>query len=110
MQETVVTGSSLMSDVLIYAGLSYIIVSVLDVYASAKLGKKSPGFKALKPHRLIVLTIASLLSIVLLILSTKGISMKASTETFLGVPYFALWFFYMVSVMHRIKSENGTLR
>ena len=110
MQETVVTGSNIMSDVLLYAGFTYIIVTLLDLYASAKLGKKAPGFKALKPHRLITLTIASLLSIVLLLLSTKGISMKAATETFIGVPYFALWFFYMASVMHRIKSENGTLR
>lgn len=106
MEELVVTGDVIMVDVLIYAGMSYIIFGILNAFAIRKLGKDSLAYKAISIHKFIFLSAISLISIGLLIASLCGITMKATTETFLGVPYFAFWTYYMVSVLHRIISEK----
>ena len=104
--EQLVTGNVLIVDALIYAGLSFIIFGIMDMYGNKRLGKNSLAMKALRFPRFVSMMIVSMYSMLLLVASMIGFTMKASTETYLGIVYFAVWFYYMVSVMHRVIAET----
>jgi len=105
--ETIVTGSVMITDVLIYAGITLILLSVFDMYAARKMGKESDGFKVLRMPKFWCLAAASVYSIALLGANLAGVSISYKLETFLGLPYFAIWCYYMITTMHRVKAETG---
>ncbi|MBQ9341096.1 MAG: hypothetical protein IJT81_01870 [Lachnospiraceae bacterium] len=102
-----ISSKMLMADVLLYAGISYILTSLFDIYAGKRLGRETEGYKALRVQRFITLCGVSLVSIILLVLALMDFRISKDVESFLGVPYLGFWFYYMVSVFHRVKAEKG---
>lgn len=106
MKDLVVSADVLTVDIIIYVAISMAVFGIMDVYAAKKMGRQSEGMKALRPYKFVMLLIVCGLSAILLVLCMKGLTMKATTETFIGVPYLACWFYYMTCVLRRVKAET----
>jgi len=80
----------------------------MDLYAQKKLGgKRSLGYKVLRLPKFIALSAASLYTIVLIVMSMYfDLAVKMSTETYLGLPYFIIWVFFLVNMMRRVRAET----
>ena len=87
---------------------SFALFEVLDLYAARKMGgKTTDGFKALRMRKFVSLIIVSIVSVFAGGYFIRGGEVAITTMTFLGVPYLAMWFFYMVSVLRRVKAEKS---
>lgn len=102
-----VTGDILLIDVLIYWVITMVVIGILDLYAAKTLGgRKTMAYKVLKMSRFLAMTTASVLSIVFGFLCIKGFEIQASTATFVGVPYFVIWVFFLINVLRRVRAEK----
>jgi hypothetical protein len=92
----------------IYWILSFAIFLVLDTYAKKKIGgKQHLGYLILKMPRFFCLLFVSLYTIgVIAVVNFVFHSVSAQTLNFLGVPYFAVWFYFVALVFRRIKAET----
>ncbi len=107
MAQQMVGGNVITIDLLIYWVISVALFAALDFYASKRLGgRKTLGFKALRIPKFISLAAVSAISIILMILFSTGYKIEFGIMTFLGVPYFAMWVFYLSCVLRRIRSEK----
>lgn len=106
MDTMVATAEVTASDILIYVGISLVVFGLLDMYAKKKMGSHSYGYQDLKPHRILMYFIVCGYSAVILLLCLRGLSVKSTTETFLGVPYLVCWFYYLTYVIRRVKAEK----
>jgi len=106
--EGMVSSNAAMIDVMIYWIISMVVIIGFDAIAVKKLGgKHKMGYKVLQFPKFIAVSATSLISLVLMILFKVSFDqIKSTTETYLGVPYFAFWCFYMVVVMRRIRAEK----
>lgn len=106
--EQIAIGSVISMDMGIYFILTVVLVSVMDFYAQKKLGgKRSLGYKVLRIPRFICLSVASLYTIVLVIWGTYfDLAVTHATLTYLGLPYFVIWIFFLVNMMRRVRAET----
>ena len=106
MQQTV--GSQVvMIDICIYFLITVVLVLILDAYAAKRLGgKQAWGYRVLRMRRFGTLLTCSLFSVAVVALTWfEVVTVTLKVETFFGIPYFAMWFFYLASVLRRVRSE-----
>lgn len=106
--EMIATGSVIAMDMGIYFILTVVLVSLMDFYALKKLGgKRALGYKVLRVPKFASLCVASLYTMVLVVWSIYfDLAVTVSTETFLGLPYFVIWVFFLVNMMRRVRAET----
>jgi hypothetical protein len=106
--DMVVPSSVLATDLGIYWVISMIFFWLMDLYASKKLGgKRMLGFKVLRLPKFFAMVFVSGYTIVLILISMRGfLEFTRSTMTYLGLPYFIAWVFFLVNVLRRIKAET----
>jgi len=105
--DQIIGGEVVLIDVAIYFAISLGWYGLLDLIARKRLGgSATPGYQALRFPKFISLAVVSAVSIVLGILFMGGLTVKASTSTYFGIPYFVMWVFYMVCVMRRLRAER----
>ena len=92
-------------DILIYWVLSLAVVALGSLYGSKKLGKASEGYKALAMPRFLSLGLASAAAIIILFVTMK-VNVSSSVSTFFGVPFFAVWTFFLCCLFRRIRAER----
>lgn len=103
-----VSNGEIMANVGMYWILSVALLWLLDLYACKKLGgKRMLGYKILRIPRFFSLMFVSGVSIVILVLSHYvGIEISYNALTFLGLPYFLTWIFFLVNVLRRVRAET----
>ena len=106
--DQMIGGEVVLIDIVIYFAISLAWYGLLDLFARKKLGgSAAPGYQALRFPKFISLAAVSAVSIVLGVLFMGGLRVKASTATYIGIPYFAMWVFYMVCVFRRLRAERS---
>lgn len=107
MEQTAV-GTVILIDMGIYWILSMVFIWLLDLYAKKKLGgKRMLGYKVLRIPRFFSLVFVSIYTIVIfLLVQFADLEVKASTLTFMGLPYFVVWVFFLVVTLRRIRAET----
>jgi hypothetical protein len=101
------SSSVIATDIVIYAFASLVLLQLVDFYAKKKLGgKDQTSFKMLRLPKWISLVVVSVFSLGIMIATRFGFSVTASTLTYFGIPYFAVWFFFIVAVLRRIRAER----
>jgi|GEM_PF-2514199 len=99
--------SVVLFNVALYWGLSVVMFGIMDMYARRNLGGKlTPAFQSLRMSKFISLVAVSIVSIVVGVIFMNGVQVKQSLMDFIGVPYFAMWFYYMVNVVRRVRAEK----
>lgn len=99
-------------EIMANAGMYFIITvavcMILDFYARKKIGShRALGYKILRFPRFICLGLASLISVAFFVAANYfGWQIQYSTLTYLGLPYFVIWIFFMVNVMRRVRAET----
>ena len=94
-------------DIGIYWLISIILFWLMDIYACKKIGgKRELGYKVLRIPKFLALTTVSAYTIVLVILSMKGFTVTNNTLTYLGIPYFIAWVFFLVNMLRRVRAET----
>ena len=107
MLDKVASGSVIAIDMGIYWFISMILLWLIDLYASKKLGgKRMLGYKVLRVPKFFSMIFVSAYTIIFIVMGMNGFEIKNSTLTYLGIPYFVVWTFYLVNVLRRIKSET----
>lgn len=106
MKEAV--GSVIMIDMGIYWIMSVALFSIMDMYAAKKLGgKQKLGYKVLRMPKFFSLIFVTGYTVVLgLLCLFTDFSVRATTLTFMGIPFFVAWLYYMVTVLRRIRAET----
>ena len=106
--EQMVGGEVVLIDILLYFAISLAVFAILDLYAGKRLGgKQALGYQALRIPKFISLMTVGVVSVVIGVLFFGGLTVKGSSVTFFGVPYFSMWLFYMVCVFRRIRAEKN---
>lgn len=91
----------------IYWVFSVLLIVGLDYYAVKKLGsKRALAYKLLRIPKLFSLMAVSGYTLVFFILTRKEILIENNLFTFLGLPYFVVWIFFLVNVVRRLKAEK----
>lgn len=108
MHQTV-SASFITIDVVIYYALTVIIFYGIDAYAARRMGgKRTPGYLVLRVPKQISLLIASGLSCVIVLLCWfADLTISTKAESYLGIPYLIIWFYYMMTALRRIKAETS---
>lgn len=102
-----INGDVVLIDLCLYWLVSAILFGIMDLYAGKRLGgRQKLAFKVLRVHKYISLVIVSVLTMIGGFLCLKGFEIKTTTATFIGVPYFATWVYYLCSVFARIRAEK----
>ena len=106
--DTLVPGSAIMIEMVIYWIASMLVIFLMDRYALKRIGGKSRlGYKVLKIPKFFSMITCSAYTIVLILLCQfADLTMKHSTLTFLGLPYFVIWVFFMIMVFRRVRAET----
>ena len=88
--------------------ISVFVFMILDHYAKKKLGgARMLGYKILRVPRFFTMVAVSAITIGVLLGTRMGlITFSYTSLTFLGLPYFIVWIFFMVNVMRRIRAET----
>lgn len=97
----------IMVDVIMYWIMSCVAILVVDFYAKKKLGKGTLGYKTLGIPKFLSLMTCSGFALLFAILAMSGYQISQNVLTFLGIPFFALSTFFMISVFRRIRAEKG---
>lgn len=109
--DQMVSGSLALFEILAYWLVSIGWFWLLDQYAGRRLGgKNTPGYMALRSRKFLSLAVVSGVSVLVGALFMRDMEIPVTTMTFLGVPYLAMWFYYLVSVFRRIKAEKNRNR
>lgn len=105
MRESVASDVIVM-DMVLYWLITILLLALADFYAKGKLGKDSLGFKALRIPKFIALTISSVATIIFCLLAFAGMVVSQDRLTYFGIPYFAVWVFYLCCVFRRVRAEK----
>lgn len=102
------SSGEIMANAGIYWIVSIAFFLLLDRYASKKLGgQRMLGYKVLRVPRFFSMIAVSAISIVVLLwCQFGGLQMTYSGLTYLGLPYFVIWVFFLVNVLRRIRAET----
>lgn len=107
MLDKVAPGSVVVIDMGIYWLISMILIALIDLYASKKLGgKRMLGYKVLRMSKFFSMIFVSAYTIVLIVMGMNDFGIKNSTLTYLGIPYFVIWVFFLINVLRRIRAET----
>jgi len=101
-----VSGEVVVIEILIYWLISALVITITDLYARKKLGKKSLGYLSLRLPKFVTVVVISLFSIAI-ILYTRWNNIRIETMSFLGVPYLGMWFYFIVLNFRRIRAETN---
>jgi len=101
-----VSGEVVVIEILIYWLISAAVITITDLYARRKLGKKSLGYLSLRIPKFVTAAIISVFSIAI-VLYTRWNYISVETMSFLGVPYLGMWFYYIVINFRRIRAEQN---
>ncbi|MEG1583513.1 MAG: hypothetical protein RR361_00495 [Anaerovorax sp.] len=93
-------------DMALYWLITIILLAFMDFYARRKLGRSSLGFKALRIPKFISLTISSAATILFVVMALLGVDISQKMLTYFGIPYFAIWVFYLCCVFRRVRAER----
>jgi len=100
-------GNLALLEIAVYWLLSIGLFALMDSYAAKKLGgKHTAGYMSLRRRKFISMSAVSGVSVLAIGFFMRGIEVAATTMTFLGVPYLAVWLFYLVSVLRRLRAER----
>lgn len=101
-------GSVIMIDMSIYWVMSVALFSIMDMYAAKKLGgKQMLGYKVLRmPKFFSLIFVTGYTVVVSLLCLFADLSVQATTLTFMGIPFFVAWLYYLVTVLRRIRAET----
>ena len=106
MQE-VATSSVIMTEVIIYAVASIVILLLMDLYAAKSIGDKtSMEYKILRIPRYVALFIICgfTVAIGIVCMYNEAFSVTRSTRTYFGVPYFVGLVYYLLKMLRRVRS------
>lgn len=108
MENQLISSTFLMMEIGVYWVVTVLVITILDLYAVKKLGGMStPGYQLLRGQKMILLMVASLLTITAFVLGYfKIIQISRSTLTYFGIPYFMIWVYFLVNVLRRVKAET----
>lgn len=93
-------------DMAIYWILTIVILGGLDLYAKGKMGNTSLGYKALRIPKFAALCISSVATVIFVLSALLGLKISQTMLTYFGIPYFAVWVYYMCNVFRRVKAER----
>lgn len=110
--DRIATAEVVRTDILLYWMTSVLVLFLIDRYARKKLGGKHvEAYRLLAFPRMLALVFVTALSILLAVLFLFGQwTIRASLLTYLGIPYFTAWFFFLVNVLRRIRAETRAPR
>lgn len=102
------TSGEIMANAGMYWIVSVAFFMILDRYACKKLGGAHMlGYKVLRVPRFFSLMAVSAITIgVLMWTRFSGHLLSYSAMTFLGLPYFVIWVFFLINVLRRIRAET----
>lgn len=108
MDAKIAAGSVIMVDMGLYWIFSIAILAILDKYAEKKMGgKRMMGYKVLRIPKFFSLIFVTGYTVILSFLSIfTDFSVKATTLTYMGIPYFVTWVYYLVTVLRRVRAET----
>lgn len=87
--------------------ISVAVVMLMDLYARKKIGgKEMLGYKVLRIPKFLVLITVSAYTIVLMVLAMNGFTVTNNVLTYLGLPYFIAWIFFLINMLRRVKAET----
>jgi len=104
---TMVGGDVIMIEILIYWAASAALIAAMDFYARKRLGKGIAGYMALRVPRFIAAVVVSLTSIAIVLYTTR-FDIPQQVVSYLGIPYLAMWFYFVVNVFRRIRAERDS--
>jgi len=104
---TMVGGDVVSIEILIYWSASAVLLAAMDFYARKRLGKGSAGYLSLRFPRFVAAIVVTLFSIAA-VFFTGRFDIPLATMSYLGVPYLAMWFFYLVCVFRRVRAEKNS--
>ena len=112
MENVMVSSNVVLVDMVVYWILSMLVIFAIDFYERWRLGgTKELGYLVLRIPRFITMVVVTAITIVFCIFFWQsGREISYSTETFLGIPYFAMWVFFLVCVFRRIRAEKAGRR
>ena len=100
-----VSGDVVIVEVFIYWVVSVAIITVIDIYARKKLRNKAEAYLSLRLPKFVTASAISITSIAIIIYS-RQVDIRFEMLSFLGVPFLGFWFYYLVSVLRRIRAEK----
>jgi len=101
-----VSGDVVFIEVLIYWIAFAAAITLIDLYAKKRLGKKTPAHMSLFVPRFITLAAISAFSIIAIVYTRQN-DITVEALSFLGVPYLGMWFYFVVCVFRRIRAEKN---
>jgi len=106
-----VPSSVIMTDMAIYWVISMIVIWLMDRYARRKIGGKDElGYKVLRIPKFWAMMGISAYTIVIVTKARMGFTVSNNVHTFLGLPYFIAWIFYLVNMLRRVRAETRERR
>ncbi|MDR3072221.1 MAG: hypothetical protein LBU41_01885 [Clostridiales Family XIII bacterium] len=100
----------IMMDMMIYWILSIVLFQIMDFFAKKKLGGKNhEGYKVLRIPKFLAMSFVSLYAMGMLIYCfiKKDFTVSAQTLTFLGVPFYTAWVFFLINMLRRLRAEKN---
>lgn len=106
--QDIATSDVIMTEVVIYALASLVILLLMDFYAAKRIGNKhSMGYKILRIPKYVSLFIICGFTLVIgLLCMYADLSVSRGTLTYFGLPYFIGLVYYMVKMLRRVKAET----
>lgn len=97
----------IMIDMGVYWLISVAVFAIMDLYARKKIGgKQMLGYKVLRMAKFLALIIVSAYTIVLIVIAMNGFTVTNNVLTYLGLPYFIAWIFFLINMLRRVKAET----
>lgn len=106
--EDVASSSVIMTEIIIYAIASILILMLMDFYAQKKIGNKMVlGYKILRiPKYVSLFIICGFTLIIGLLCMYADLSVTRGTLTYFGMPYFIALVYYLVKMLRRVRAET----
>ena len=105
--EEAATSQVIMTEVVIYAIISILLILLMDAFAARAIGDKtSMEYKVLKIPRYVSLFITCGFTVVIgrLCMYNNEFSVTRGTLTYFGLPYFIALFYYLIKMLRRVRS------
>ncbi len=102
-----VTAGVIVWEILTFWIFSMLFFFLIDLYAKRKIGNANRlGYKILRAPRFFSILFVSAYTIAIVLWSQYGLEVSRNTLTYMGVPYFMAWSFFLVNVLRRVKAET----
>jgi hypothetical protein len=90
--------------------VSMVLFSLMDLYAKKKLGGKDKlAYKVLRIPKFLTMCAVSAYAVVIVIICIirkENFSVTRDVLTYMDLPFFIGWVYYLVSVFRRIRAER----